>query len=642
MVMRFCRFSVALCALFVAAVPFASFAAQSDGEPVSVEMFNDEADGHAYLQLACGTPFAEVAELGLITPADTLSVWKVVEKSSPVAVFSDYDMLTGKRHHCMNSGHQTDYVLADNQGHKQRLEVRTYQDGIAFRYVLTEGYDSPQPLLGERTRLVMEDNDKCARWIMRWRDSYEDFYPLNPKEKDGDHWGYPALFSPRHSGNADDLYVLLTEAGVSRGHAASSYYTEAGGYRIQNDRMASLVQNGFSTPWRVLITGRLNQIVESTLVTDLSPVSTLADTGWIEPGVVSWIYWAYNHGSNDYDIVCQYVDMAQHLGLPYVLIDAEWDEMPEHSAGHQTIEDALAYAREKGVKPMIWYNSTTGWIDGSPTPKYRLNDPERREKEFAWLEQQGVVGVKIDFFEGDTENCMNYCIDLLESAAKHHLLVNFHGATIPRGWMRTYPHLLSTEAVYGAEWYNNRPTLTNKAAAHNATLPFTRGVVGSMDYTPCTFTDSQHPHITSHAHELALTVLYESALQHLADRPSAYLSQPQEIRDFFASLPTVWDDTRLVTGYPAHHAVLMRRHADDIYVAGINGTDEPLAIDLSALADMVQLSSGSNILLIEDNHAALYPAPVKDEAERWNLSHPEKLPQTINLAPRGGFVIVVK
>lgn len=131
-------------------------------------------------------------------------------------------------------------------------------------------------------------------------------------------------------------------------------------------------------------------------------------------------------------------------------------------------------------------------------------------------------------------------VELLECAARHHLLVNFHGATIPRGLQRTYPNLVSVEGVYGAEWYNNVPTFTDKAAAHNATLPFTRNVIGSMDYTPCAFTDSQHPHITTDAHELALTVLYESGIQHLADRPESFLSQPAEIRDFLTALPAAW------------------------------------------------------------------------------------------------------
>ena len=142
------------------------------------------------------------------------------------------------------------------------------------------------------------------------------------------------------------------------------------------------------------------------------------------------------------------------------------------------------------------------------------------------VENLGVKGVKIDFFSGDTNENLDFMIELLECAARHHLLVNFHGATTMRGWQRTYPNLISTEAVYGAEWYNNLPFLTNRAAAHNATLPFTRNVLGSMDYTPCAFSDSQHPHITTHAHELALTALFESGIQHLADRPESFLAQP--------------------------------------------------------------------------------------------------------------------
>ena len=118
----------------------------------------------------------------------------------------------------------------------------------------------------------------------------------------------------------------------------------------------------------------------------------------------------------------------------------------------------------------------------------------------------GVKGIKVDFFSQDSISTMNYFVDILEDAAKYHLMVNFHGAPIPRGWQRTYPHMMSVEGVYGAEWYNNKETLTDSAAWHNCTLPFTRNVVGPMDYTPCTFTDSQHPHITSNGHELALLV----------------------------------------------------------------------------------------------------------------------------------------
>lgn len=569
-----------------------------------------------------------LSQLGLVTGLDSTSNWQVLSEAEGDSVCFNYEMLSGKCRHCENKGVTKCYTLRDSLGHQQTLELLTLSDGFAFRYTLGEGYDEPSTLVGEKTTLSFAPGTN--RWLMKYTDCYEEFYPLNPEEKVGSHWGFPALFE-----TPDHQFTLLTEANIERNHTASSFYTaDSVSYNIRPDRQQTLVQRGYTTPWRVLIHGSLAEVVQSTLVTDLSQPCALEDTSWIHPGAVSWIYWANNHGSNNYDIVCQYVDMAATLHLPYVLIDAEWDEMPEHSRGHQTIEDALNYAHSKGIRPLIWYNSSVGWVDGAPGPKFRLNDPQMREEEFQWCENLGVAGVKIDFFSGDNEANMNYCLDLLESAAKHHLLVNFHGATIPRGWMRTYPNLLSTEAVYGAEWYNNKPVLTNRAACHNATLPFTRGVIGSMDYTPCTFTDSQHPHITTHAHELALTVLFESGLLHLADRPSAYLSQPQEVQDFLSQLPAAWDETRFLDGYPGHHVVLARRCGSQWYIAGINGTDEPLTLDLSVINNQSSIL-GHQLTVFEDGSP-------------WKISHidhPASLvnpPTTITLLPRGGFVAVAK
>ena len=238
--------------------------------------------------------------------------------------------------------------------------------------------------------------------------------------------------------------------------------------------------------------------------------------------------------------------------------------------------------------------------------------------------------MKIDFFSGDNQMNMNYCIDLLESAARHHLLINFHGATIPRGWQRTYPNLLSTEGVYGAEWYNNVPTFTDKAAAHNATLPFTRNVIGPMDYTPCAFSDSQHPHITTHAHELALTVLFESGLQHLADRPESFLAQPQPVQDFLSQLPAAWDETHLVSGYPAKHAVIARQSGRNWYVAGINGEDTPKELDVKALKKLIRGKVEVACFMDADIDRA------------WNLVNRNDLPESVPCRARGGFVLVVK
>ena len=542
------------------------------------------------------------------------------------AVKADYQMLAGKKRHCTNEANE--YQCGD-------VTLRMYNDGIAVR----TSDINPQP-----SDIAYRIPEGTRRWMQQWCDSYEGFFPLDTtykvlpvpsysgtfKSAEGwnNRWGYPALIEP-----ADGVFVLITEANIEKGQSASCLYNDGETYRVvEAERMDVAGEtsdhktaNG-KTPWRVAIIGTLADVVESTLVTDVSEPCKIADTSWIHPGTVSWIYWAYNHGSNDYDIIKKYVDMAVTLGLPYVLIDAEWDEMKNG----KTIEDALNYAKEKGIKPLIWYNSSVGWVDGAPTPKFRLNKPEDREREFAWCDKMGVAGVKIDFFSGDNQKNMDYCQDLLECAARHHLLVNFHGATVPRGWQRTWPNLMSTEGVYGAEWYNNVPTFTAKAARHNATLPFTRNVIGPMDYTPCTFSDSQHPHITTNGHELALTVLFESALQHLADRPESYLAQPQAVQDFFGYLPTTWDESRLVCGYPGEYVVMARRSGTTWYVAGINGSDEQRTLKFSL--DFIK-GDISEMTLFGDSG---------DKKSPWIIVPMFSLPSSLDLAPRGGFVLCIE
>lgn len=516
-----------------------------------------------------------------------------------------YEMLVGKKSECSNEYYECTYTrTADGKP----VTVRVYNDGVAWT-----------GLPAYNVNIAAAKNN----WLQRWTEAYEEFFPKNREQKEGARWAYPALFE-----YDNDVFALLTESCITADNAASSLYSVDGkNYSIRAEVASNRgVYENRIGGWQTLIVGGLSDVVESTLVTDNSESRKLSDVSWIKPGVASWVYWAYNHGSNDYDIIKKYTDMAVELKLPYVLIDAEWDGMKNG----KTIEDAVKYAVDNGVKPIIWYNSSVGWVDGAPTPKFLLNKAEDREKAFAWCEKIGVSGVKIDFFSGDNNLNMNYMIELMECAAKHHLLVNFHGATLPRGWQRTYPNLVSTEGVYGAEWYNNVPTFTKKAAAHNATLPFTRNVVGSMDYTPCAFTDSQHPHITTHAHELALTALFESGIQHLADRPESFLAQPQDVKDYLSNLPTAWDETRLLSGYPGESAVMARRKGDVWYIAGINGRDEAqtLSFDVSTLSRM-----GKTVVVFEDSGKPAKP---------WKISKRKAVPSSVTCLARGGFVMVVK
>ena len=574
-----------------------------------------------------------ISQVGITTSSvgEGLMFQRMVKRGK---VKADYQMKEGKRLHPKNVANEYVCEYADKNGKPVQLVFRLYNDGVAFRYELS-GLKGDQ-LKDEQTVYTIPEGMK--RWIQQWSDGYEGFFPLTTTGKvktlggfggsqvmnnDNTHWGYPVLVQP-----TENVFALITEANIERRQSASSLKNEGemSAYKVCPDQNEVSLEGNWHTPWRVVMIGGLADVVESTLVTDVAEPTQYSDTSWIKPGVVSWVYWAYNHGSNDYNIIKKYVDFAATLHLPYVLIDAEWDEMKDG----KTVVDAVNYAKSQGVKPLIWYNSSVGWVNGAPGPKYRLNKPEDREREMAWCEEIGVAGVKIDFFSGDNQMNMDYCIDLLECAARHHLLVNFHGAPIPRGWQRTYPNLLSTEGVYGAEWYNNVPTFTKKAAAHNATLPFTRNVIGPMDYTPCAFSDSQHPHITSHAHELALTVLFESGLQHLADRPESFLAQPKEVQDFLSQLPAAWDDTRFVAGYPGEYAVLARRSGNTWYVAGINGSDEPRTIALNT--SFIKAAKG-DILSFADSG---------NEAAPWNISKVTHLPASVACQPRGGFLFIIK
>lgn len=568
-----------------------------------------------------------VADFGLTT---SLRTWSgadcVVTEGKEMKVKEDYMLSSGKRLHCHNEGTEKTYTLVNKKGETLQLQIRKFPDGYAFRYVL------PKTQRGEFVTAEATTYHVPAtanRWMQIYDGpGYEHFFPLcaggiSPEKPNAEDWGYPALVEV-----ADNQFVLLTEADVLRDHCGSLLHStdaDRNAYNVKMfDNKVPLNGKSWTSPWRVVICGNLATIVESTLVTDVATPATTRDVRFVQPGPCAWIYWAYNHGSRVYSICQQYVDLAVQMGWPYVLIDWEWDVMDGGG-----IQEIVKYANQKGVKPLMWYNSSVNWIgQGAPGPLYKLNKEEDREREFSMIEKWGVKGVKIDFFTGDDVKTINYYIDLLESAQRHHLLVNFHGGTIPRGWQRTYPNYISSEAVYGAEWYNNNGILTKKAAVHNATLPFTRNVIGPMDYTPGTFTDSQNPHITTHAHELALTILFESGIQHMPDRPEAYLSLPDEVRNLLCSLPTAWDETRLLAGYPGKSAVIARRSGDDWYVAGINGLDEPQEI----IIDLASLKS--------KNKKPLFITDGKKQTEfRIDSRTSVKGRTPVKCEARGGFVI---
>lgn len=557
---------------------------------------------------------------------------KFVKAGKTSSINEKYPMPTGKKSQCENHANECAYVFSSADG-EIIVRMRAYNDGITFRYEV-EGLSS-NTVADETTVFNLEQ--ATNRWIQTYDPGYERYFPLQTIDRiQQRNWSLPALFE-FETGNGSS-WMLLSESNIEANQSAM-WIDNAGSknlYKVVQAENKVALTGSWHTSWRVGIIGTLADVVESTLIEDSSAPNQTGDFSWVKPGIASWIYWAYNHGSQDYKIVTQYIDMAKALNLKYTLIDWEWDLM--HNGGN--IDDAINYANQQGVKLLLWYNSSTAWITDANGPQFKLNTPESRENEFSMLESKGIAGVKIDFFAGDKEEVMRYCQDILRDAAKHHLLVNLHGAPLPRGWRRTFPNLVSTEGVLGAEWYNNGPQLTNQAAAHNATLPFTRNVVGPMDYTPCTFSDSQFPHITTDAHELALTALFESGIQHLADKPESYLSQPKAVQDYLTHLPAAWDDIKFIDGYPGRYAVIARRSGNTWYVAGINGlnTQQSTRIDWSFLSK--SKAKATMFFDVEADGTLQDPDKTRGFAI-GEATIKSSSAQSINMRPRGGFVIVV-
>lgn len=492
---------------------------------------------------------------------------KLIKVGKTLLINEEYNALQGKRSKCTNTANEIVLYFENPSKAKINIIIRAYNDGVTFRYEFPEKSGS-FTIKDELTSYSIPD--KTNRWLEKFDLSNEGLYSNMTDAVNQQDWCYPALFKT----NDEAAWYLIHEADVDRSYAAtklsnkntnSQYKVTLPGKEEGVGEQFAKITLPWKSPWRVVIIGQLADIVESTLVDDVSRPSVLTNTDWVQPGVASWNYWSNNHGTKDFKVVTEFADLAASMNWPYTLLDWEWDQM--ENGGN--LEDAIKYIQSKGVKPLMWYNSGQfKWI--TSTPIDRMLTHENRIKEFEKLNKLGVYGIKVDFFLSEKQDMMNYYLDILEDAAKYKIMVYFHGCLVPRGWQRTYPHLMTYEAVRGAEWYNNGPELTTSASEHNNTLVYTRNVVGSMDYTPVTFTNSQFPHITSYGHELALSIVFESGIQHMADRPEGYYELPDAVKTFLRDVPTAWDDTKLLDGYPGKFTVIARKKNNNWFIGGIN------------------------------------------------------------------------
>lgn len=559
-------------------------------------------------------------------------------KTEPVA--ERYDLATDKRAHCRYAANRRIIRFAGTAGPTLSVVFQVSNDGVAFQYLLEGKAKDVQKITAEKTTFHLPTAAKgwlhphaVARtgWA-KTQPSYEEYYQMGiaagTPSTLGQGWSFPALFE------AGGHWVLLTEAGMGRtycgshlAHAApdAEYGVAFAQEAERTTPEAALLPEGrlpWRTPWRVVEVGpSLAPLVESTLTTDLSAPAKALPVAVGQPGKSSWSWVLLGDDKTTYDVQRQFIDYAASMRWDYCLVDALWDKQ----IGYDKMQELATYARTKNVGLLAWYNSNGHWNEAPQTPTNVLFDPASRRKEFARLQQMGIKGVKIDFFGGDGQSFMNYYQDLLTDAAQAGLLVNFHGTTIPRGWNRTYPNLMTMEAVRGFEFLTFDQANTDQEPTHCAVLPFTRNAVGPMDFTPMAFSEIRgKQRRTSNAFELALSVLFQSGIQHYAEIPAGMAAQPTYVQDFVRNLPKRWDDVKFLDGYPGQFAVLARQAAGRWYVAGINATDAPkeVVLDLAKLG----LSTGT---LITDGDTN------RNFATRPLGSGPLRL----TLPARGGFVV---
>jgi hypothetical protein len=383
------------------------------------------------------------------------------------------------------------------------------------------------------------------------------------------------------------------------------------------------------TPWRLVVVGDLKTVAESTLGIDLADRPAKGAGGAGLPGKAAWSWPLLGDGETTYATQKRFIDYAADMHWRYCLIDAVWDKQ----IGYDKVKELVDYARGKGVKILLWYNSAGDWNTTPQTPRNVMLTHESRVKEFERLKQMGVAGLKIDFFGGDGQSMIAYYHDILTDAAPYGFTMNFHGATLPRGWERTYPHLMTMEAIRGLEFITFEQRNADQEPTYTAMLPFTRNVFDPMDFTPMVLDRIQRiERRTTSAFELALSVLFTSGIQHYAEIPEGLAKAPEDVREFLKHVPSVWDDVKFLDGYPGKYVVMARRGEGRWYVAGINGENEERTVAL----DLSELKGRSRGQVITDGDGG----NLSFRSETIPLQRGSKT--RLTLKPRGGFVIVIQ
>ncbi|WP_198664044.1 glycoside hydrolase family 97 catalytic domain-containing protein [Jiangella endophytica] len=515
-------------------------------------------------------------------------------------VSEEYELVVGKRvgRHIVDHRERT-VRFACVGGGEVAIVLRAASDGVALRFVL-DGLDGVTVTGGD---VALRFPERAAVWPLTYTPWYETtrFTSTLDALEPGD-YGFPFLVEL-----AGDTFALVTEADLD-GRYGGSFARYAGGGAVTVTLAGDVALSGSSvaTPWRVVILGDLATVVASHLVDDLAPPAADGVPVWARPGRAAWSWWSDFYSGAQLSKQLRMLDYAAARGWEYVLVDCGWDGV--------WIPELVAAASERGVGVFVW----VVWD--------HLATPEQRRKLAEWA-SWGVAGVKVDFMESEAQERYRWYDDVIAECARAGLMINFHGSVIPRGWARTYPHVMSYEAVRGAEYYvfYSEP-LTPE---HNTIVPFTRNVVGSADYTPVTF--SAEARLTTEAHELALAVVLESGLLNYADDVDEYAKRPIA-EAAIERIRAHWDETLLLAGRAGEYVVLARRSGAEWFVGALSALAEPKAVtvDLTVLG----LNTGDyNATIITDDDG--------DRLTRATRTVTAADAVDVTLRPNGGALVLL-
>ena len=498
---------------------------------------------------------------------------------------------------------------------KMGVEFSVSDNDVAFRYIIPRQQDdNPKSavILEEATAFCLPDgtttfltpqSNAMVGWE-RTKPSYEEEYkadaPMTARSQYGQGFTFPCLFglpATLSQGSEHGGWVLISETGVSSAYCGShlSDYREGVGYGIaypmpgENNGLGSTTPGialPGQTPWRTITVGTtLKPIVETTIAYDV--VEPLYEpTINYQSGRYTWSWLIWQDNSINYDDQVKFIDLASAMGFELCLVDNWWDQR----IGRDRIAELSRYAQSKGVSLMLWYNSN-GFENNAPqTPRDCMSTPMARDREMAWMQSIGVKGIKVDFFGGDKQETMKLYEDILYDANRYGLQCIFHGCTLPRGWERMYPNYVASEAVLASENVFFGEGAAIREPFDLTMHPFCRNAVATMDWGGIIMNKfmapdnrSRHPRHTTDIFEMASGITMQTAIQCVAMQPNNLTEN--ELPDFevewLKNLPTTWDETRLIDGYPGRYVVLARRNGDKWYIAGLNAMAEPLKLTLT-------------------------------------------------------------